>query len=375
VKIDAAIRQYYEKRFQGGKWLTSHGLFTVSAVTNLSRRLVSFVIPDQVGHLEGYAGIRKCLVQQSGLAEVRYWGEGVFRGVTTPVLTFVADNLHVGETTIIDQDGGSVRKHLRGTDLWSDSPASDLLNRLREGSGTLGNLVADPGVHTGNCARRLVFEAGACEGDCVPVLEGRQISRYACAKPNRVLRLDYEPLRGEYFTIRPEGKYAAARFVIRQTAAYPIVGPRRHATYFRNSLLALYSPADGRDVRFLVALLNSRLIRFIYVVEVRESRQKAFPQVKVQALRRLPIRDVDLSKQKEKAMHDRLVKLVDQMLILHEQLEVARTAHEKDVLRRRIEATDSEIDSTVYRLYELSEEDIRVVEGNTPTSSSRRTSP
>ena len=72
--------------------------------------------------------------------------------------------------------------------------------------------------------------------------------------------LSYTPADREYFTIRPVERYRSAPFLIRQTAAYPIVGPRLGAVYFRNSLLALYPPPAERemDVRFLVGLLNSR---------------------------------------------------------------------------------------------------------------------
>ncbi len=57
-----------------------------------------------------------------------------------------------------------------------------------------------------------------------------------------------------------------------------------------------------------------------------------------------------------------MVSLVDQMLSLHKQLQEARTPHEQTALQRRIEATDREIDTLVYELYGLTEEEIRIVE-------------
>jgi hypothetical protein len=43
-------------------------------------------------------------------------------------------------------------------------------------------------------------------------------------------------------------------------------------------------------------------------------------------------------------------------------LTVARTAHEKTVLKRQIAATDDQMDHLVYELYGLSDGEIRLVE-------------
>jgi len=71
----------------------------------------------------------------------------------------------------------------------------------------------------------------------------------------KLLRLDYAAREGEYFTIRSAETYRRAEFVIRQTAACPIVAPRVGAEYFRNSLLALY-PWPPHDSRYVAGLLT-----------------------------------------------------------------------------------------------------------------------
>jgi predicted nucleic acid-binding Zn-ribbon protein len=57
-----------------------------------------------------------------------------------------------------------------------------------------------------------------------------------------------------------------------------------------------------------------------------------------------------------------MVKLVERMLDLHKQLAVAKTYHEKTTLQRQIDATDKQIDALVYELYDLTEEEIKIVE-------------
>ena len=59
-----------------------------------------------------------------------------------------------------------------------------------------------------------------------------------------------------------------------------------------------------------------------------------------------------------------MVQLVEQMLALNKQLAEAKTGHEQTLLQRQIGATDRQIDKLVYELYELTEDEIKIVEGN-----------
>jgi len=65
----------------------------------------------------------------------------------------------------------------------------------------------------------------------------------------------------------------------------------------------------------------------------------------------------------DKTAHDRMVKLVEAMLALHQQLAAARTPQEQTALERQIAATDAQIDRLVYDLYGLTEDEIKIVEG------------
>ncbi|MEN6483229.1 MAG: TaqI-like C-terminal specificity domain-containing protein, partial [Anaerolineaceae bacterium] len=61
--------------------------------------------------------------------------------------------------------------------------------------------------------------------------------------------------------------------------------------------------------------------------------------------------------------HDRMVALVERMLELHQKLAAASVPAEKTMLQRQIDATDREIDQLVYQLYDLTPEEIKIVEG------------
>ena len=58
-----------------------------------------------------------------------------------------------------------------------------------------------------------------------------------------------------------------------------------------------------------------------------------------------------------------MVDLVETMLKLHKDLPKAKMPHEQESLKRTIEATDKQIDGSVYEFYGLTEDEVRIVEG------------
>ncbi len=79
-------------------------------------------------------------------------------------------------------------------------------------------------------------------------------------------------------------------------------------------------------------------------------------------LSQLPIRLITFSDPTDKALHDRVVRLVDVMLELHKLKAVSITQVEQEQLQRQIAVTDQQIDELVYELYGLTEDEIAVVE-------------
>jgi hypothetical protein len=125
-----------------------------------------------------------------------------------------------------------------------------------------------------------------------------------------------------------------------------VVGPNPGGDAFRNSVLALYPPTDSRlDPRYVVGLLNSRVLRFAYASAVREAHQRAFPQVKLSALGALPIRLPETDGERRHAAA--VIELVDALL---------RPACDE---RERLE---EEVEREVYGLYGLEAHEIATVE-------------
>ncbi len=119
----------------------------------------------------------------------------------------------------------------------------------------------------------------------------------------------------------------------------------------------------GSSDIYLLGLLNSKLITFFYS-NLSPAYSGGFYRWIYQFLVQIPIKKLDLANPSDKQQHDKLVSLVDQMLEAKKRLSTASRDTERDQLTRKCEYLDNEIDKLVYGLYGLTEEEIKVVEGN-----------
>ncbi|KFO67887.1 hypothetical protein ER57_07840 [Smithella sp. SCADC] len=132
-------------------------------------------------------------------------------------------------------------------------------------------------------------------------------------------------------------------------------------TFITNkNLYSLLSKNITINVLAILGILNSRLISYLYINQVTQATKDDFPQVTIKDVLSLPLPDLS----QEIIRHDQMMQLVEQMLSLNKQLAEAKTGHEQTLLQRQIDATDKQIDKLVYELYDLTPEEIAIVEKN-----------
>jgi len=125
----------------------------------------------------------------------------------------------------------------------------------------------------------------------------------------------------------------------------------------------LYSalPRGPRSLLFVLGILNSKLLSYLYVKQVTQATKDDFAQVTIQDASALPF-PAAVSTESERRMEG----LAQRMIDLHKRLRVVRTPSDKTAIQRQIDATDEEIDQLVYELYGLSADEILSVERATP---------
>ena len=144
---------------------------------------------------------------------------------------------------------------------------------------------------------------------------------------------------------------------------FPDIGTRGQFTfdscggYYAVNTIYFIPSAD----KYLLSLINSSLMTFVYsnaFAVYRGGYLRFFSQY----VEQLPIRSIDFSNPTDRAAHDRMTGLVETMLELHKQKADA-SGDALTSLETRITELDAEIDALVYELYDLSEEEIGVLEG------------
>jgi hypothetical protein len=118
------------------------------------------------------------------------------------------------------------------------------------------------------------------------------------------------------------------------------------------------------DDRYLLGILNSSVTFFLFTSILPKLRGDFYEPSYVY-FKKFPICTINFSKSSEKKLHDQMVNLVDQMLNLNKKLNNAKLPQEKNLLQRQIETTDKQIDQLVYKLYDLTNEEIKIVESGT----------
>ena len=116
------------------------------------------------------------------------------------------------------------------------------------------------------------------------------------------------------------------------------------------------------SLKYITGLLNSKLLNW-YILKVSTTFHGGYFAANKQYIEQLPIHSFDLNNDKEAAQQERMVKLVERMLELHKRLASAGLPQEKEMIQRQIDTTDRQIDSLVYELYGLTEDEIAIVEG------------
>lgn len=167
------------------------------------------------------------------------------------------------------------------------------------------------------------------------------------------------------FAMRKPAIFISPKILIRKTAD-KIIACFDPDEYYIDSLS--YSlqrqPQTQESLFYCLGLLNSKLIGYFHN-GLSMNKNKVFAKVLGTNLKKLPIRTINFDNPADVARHDQIVGLVNNMLELNRKLAESRIPQTREVLKRQIESTDRQIDQLVYQLYDLTEEEIGIVESQT----------
>jgi hypothetical protein len=194
----------------------------------------------------------------------------------------------------------------------------------------------------------------------------KSIGRYELKKPSEGIN------KSTYIKLRPTLSYMEKSKIVIQNIVAHVMNPTDHiilmSTIDEEGILGLGSVGnifiknEIVNQNFIVALLNSKLFswfayRFIYGKAIRTMR---FDQHHLNKFS-LPLSEIE--KITDHSSYNKINIYVNQIIASKKQLLQARTESDKNYLERKCEGLDNQIDKLVYELYGLTEEEIKIVEG------------
>ncbi|HEY0603072.1 MAG TPA: TaqI-like C-terminal specificity domain-containing protein [Herpetosiphonaceae bacterium] len=196
--------------------------------------------------------------------------------------------------------------------------------------------------------------------DSFRYLQGRDVLRY---------RLEWSGMWMQYGPWLSQPRefeiFRRPRLLLREiTSNYPYCMNAAYVSedFLNNkSILNVLHPHDDvLDLKILLGILNSRLTSLFYKHRAVKSSRKLFPKVVIKNLREFPY-----PRNMSTTLRSQCLTLVERMLVLQQQAVGARTSYDRGMLQRQVGATNVQIDRLVYELYDLTDEEIKIVEADT----------
>jgi len=186
-------------------------------------------------------------------------------------------------------------------------------------------------------------------------LRGKSIERYYTNEQDLYLKY------GDWLARNWKNKtfYETNKIAIRETGKRITATLDLENRYFLSSIYAIYfkesSKNNHNDLHILLAILNSEFSNYFIKLVALNLTEGAFTKVRTNQLARLPV--------PKDCNQGELATLVDQMLLTQKEYHHTKSDSDKKLYEQKIAMLDKKIDALVYQLYDLTPEEIKIVEG------------
>lgn len=368
-QIPEKDKPYYIKHYKFATGRFNLFYFFIEITERLTRQngVSSYIVPDRLLLNTQTVELRNWLLNQQTIIELDSFDESVFDSAVVDSIilfyknfknasdiVFVKANVSVNE---IRQKSGiqiPITYFLNSPnsqfDLSYSSSKSDLIDKIRDKSIPLGDLSSTRDGIIQSKIPDILFLSKKENKFCKPLLFGKDINRYELNYDNNWVNYQHEEMmrielerNGGGLRLRTKDIFEREKILTRQTADKIIATLDKDNYYYSNTLHGTAITNNSFDVKYILALLNSKVLNYYYKATTSEG-GKVFAQIKIEILRQLPIKNSKNQKT--------IVKIVNEILS-------AKAANPK----ADTSALEKQIDEMVYKLYDLTEEEIKIIEG------------
>lgn len=304
------------------------------------------IVPDRIGANESLAYLRKYLLENSTIIEIIYrWN---FPEIVTDTVTYLVaktknDNyiIKVKSNPLTDfiEINNSIYLNYEGYNFksYKSNKEYSLISKLNKNNKLIDFASATSGF--GGKSKLITNER--INSNQIEILKGKSIGRY------EIKEILYFDFMDENITGRTRDVYKLSykpKVLLRKTG-YPLIASIDLTGYYpEQSLYFIYEINCSISPFYMLALFNSKLINWIYLNEL-VTNIDSTPQLKNSDLYKFPIAT---SKNQQP-----FIEKAEQILTLKQDNPEADTT-----------TLEKEIDAMVYELYELTEDEITIVENS-----------
>ena len=337
------------------------------------------IVPDRVLLNTQCDKLRIWLLKEQQITEIVTFDEAVFEAVVDNIVIIYKnsqhpyDNVEAKNRVLLDNLENFEPK-LIPVSYFLNSPNSQFdldydpknnitTNKIKNKSIQLGHIAEiKDGIIQGKVADKL-FLKKQIDRDSKKLLFGENVVRYHIFfdnnwvnyKPEEMMDLEVKR-RGHGVRhglwMRNPNIFERNKILTRQTADKIIAAYDTDNFYYSNTLHGTFVTDSDFDPYYVLAILNSKLTNWYYQNTTAEG-GKVFAQVKIAILKKLPILKASAKQQ------EFFVLIVNRIMSITKSKDYLKDSQKQ----ARVKSLEAEIDQLVYKLYGLTPEEIKIMEG------------
>ncbi len=353
-----AYRAYLKRRYNtsGGRQNTFIYFTHLGIELTANNGVLSYIIPNTILTQEYYKDTRKLLLKETSLLKVVFYDKMPFENAVVENVTFIVSkhkqpdyeiSYYISDVHSVDYNCTKQKSEFMTSPIFAFSFKSNNLNsKVALDSIKLKDLCNINQAIALKGDKSLSVKRDNPSGKYYRLLDGRNINKYSVTWTGEYLDYCLERIHScktkTIFEV-PE------KLLFRRVSANLIFTYDNNQYYALNTIVVVTLKGEKYiSLKYLLALLNSKLLNFYYVTE-HKSTKKVFSEIQARSVGELPIKHVSQNKQQG------FISLVDKILISKEENPQADTS-----------TLENEIDKKVYHLYGLTYDEVLIVDPETP---------
>jgi type I restriction-modification system DNA methylase subunit len=388
------IKYYFDKFRTTENRINLYSIFLEQGLRILSKDgILGFIIPNSILYQSSYQKLRNLVLNNYSISKIVRLPDNTFQNIKAEtIILSISKSEEKTECILYNRNdiisdisylNWKERKLLNSKDwlknefsvfdIFSNNDENQLLKKIERNKPelvslcdfTLGLTPYDKYKgHTQKQIKDRVFHSTIQKDiSFKPLLEGADVKRYSVIWGQK----EYISYGNWLGAPREPRFFKSPRILIRQiVSGNPLriyAGYVDSEFYNTQSVFNLISKDENKlNTFYLLALLNSNLINFYHNHKYLDLSKNLFQKILIQNCKKFPIKTIDSENIQEVQKQSEIIKLVGQLVQLIAEKTTAKLQSKIELIESKIDYCEEKINQLVYQLYELTEEEISIIE-------------